>query len=63
MLHLLQVSNGNKTLIVDLVGRKCDCGVFDLTGILCAHVVAAIHSRREQTLDYVSKYYTRDMYL
>lgn len=61
--YLLQVRNGSKTLTVDLVDRKCDCRVFDLSGIPCAHVVAAIHNRREQPLDYVSKYYTREMYL
>lgn len=48
---------------MDLSQRKCDCRVFDLIGIPCAHAVAAIHCRREQPLDYVSKFYTREMYL
>ncbi|WOH15432.1 hypothetical protein DCAR_0934972 [Daucus carota subsp. sativus] len=57
------VKNGSSTLTVDLVDRKCDCRVFDLTGIPCAHAVAAIHSRREDPQAYVSRYYTREMYL
>lgn len=59
----MQVKNGSKTLTVDLVQRTCDCRVFELTGIPCPHAVAAIHSRREQPVNYVSKYYTRKMYL
>lgn len=59
----LQVKNGARTLTVDLTEGKCDCRVFDLTGIPCEHAVAAIHRRREQPVNYVSKYYSREMYL
>lgn len=57
------MKNGTRSITVDLVARKCDCRVFDLTGIPCAHVVAAIHDRRENPITYVSHYYTRELFL
>ena len=57
------MKNGSRTLIVDLVDRKYDCRVFDLTGILCAHAMTTIHDRKEQPWNHVSKYYRREMYL
>ena len=50
-------------MTVNLEERSCDCRMYDLTGIPCAHAVAAIHDRRMQPLHFVSHYYTREKYL
>ncbi|XP_074324264.1 uncharacterized protein LOC141661180 [Apium graveolens] len=58
-----QVKSGTRAVIVDLEARSCDCRVFDLTGILCAHAIAAIHERRHNPVNYLSDFYKRDKYL
>ncbi|XP_074366455.1 uncharacterized protein LOC141707283 [Apium graveolens] len=57
------VKFGTKTLTVNLEDRTYDCRAWDLTGIPCSHAVAAIHDRRHQPILYVSKYYTKEMYM
>ena len=57
------VKSGTRAVTVDLEKRKCDCRIFDLKGIPCAHAVAAIHDRRMQPADFVSEYYKRERYL
>lgn len=57
------MKSGSRTLIVDLVERTCECRVFQLTGIPCGHAVVGTHSRIEQPIYFVSKYYTREIYL
>lgn len=59
----MQVKSGTKTVTVDLDARSCDCRKFDLTGIPCAHAIAAIHDRRHNPVDYLSEYYKRPLYL
>ncbi|XP_074323846.1 uncharacterized protein LOC141660755 [Apium graveolens] len=58
-----QVKSGTRSVTVDLENGSCDCRMYDLTGIPCHHAIAAIHSRRQEPLDYVSEYYKRDKYL
>lgn len=55
--------HGTKSVTVDLERRTCDCRVWDLVGIPCSHAVAAIHDRRDQPLDYVSHFYSKETYL
>ena len=57
------VKSGTKAVTVDLEDRSCDCRVFDLKGIPCAHVFEAIHDRRMQPADFVSEYFNREKYL
>ncbi|XP_074342344.1 uncharacterized protein LOC141679870 [Apium graveolens] len=57
------VKFGTKAVTVNLEDRTCDCRAWDLTGIPCSHDVAAIHDRRHQPIMYVSKYYTKEMYM
>ncbi|XP_074378168.1 uncharacterized protein LOC141719692 [Apium graveolens] len=57
------VRKGTRSVTVDLEERTCACRVWDLTGVPCAHVVAAIHDRRQQPMSYVSHYFTRELYL
>lgn len=37
--------------------------MWDLVGIPCSHAVAAIHDRRDQPMDYVSHFYSKETYL
>ncbi|KAK9075525.1 hypothetical protein SSX86_003849 [Deinandra increscens subsp. villosa] len=48
---------------VDLVNRTCTCKQWDLTGIPCKHVCAAVSFKREQVEDYVAKCFTKDFYM
>lgn len=34
------VKQGNRVVTVNFEGRKCDCRMYDLTGIPCEHVIA-----------------------
>ena len=58
-----QVKYNTRFVTVDLEQRSCDCRVFDLSGIPCAHALAAIFDRRHKPIDYVSDYFKRDKYL
>nr|GMC95928.1 uncharacterized protein LOC109185560 [Ipomoea batatas] len=52
--NLYQVDDHNfKAFKVDLAQRQCSCRGWDLTGIPCSHVVAAIRKHRESPEDYV----------
>ncbi|XP_074330397.1 uncharacterized protein LOC141667699 [Apium graveolens] len=57
------VKYGVRVVTVDLVNKTCACRVFQLTGIPCAHAIAAIHNSRQQAINFVSDYFKRDMYL
>lgn len=50
-------------VIVDLDARSCDCRVYDLTEIPCAHTIAAIHERSHNHVKYLSEYYKWPLYL
>ena len=58
-----QVKRGTSLVTVDLEKRMCDCRKFDLTGIPCQHAIAAVHSRRQNPVDFFSDYHKRDKYL
>ena len=49
--------------IVDLTEHSCSCYFWDLVGIPCRHVVAAIHYKIENLEDYVHPYYKKNAYL
>ncbi|XP_062085841.1 uncharacterized protein LOC133791949 [Humulus lupulus] len=48
---------------VDLANWVCSCRRWELTGIPCSHVVAAIWHKREDPVTYVSKWYTKEYYM
>jgi len=48
--------------VVDLSNHSCSCYFWDLVGIPCRHVVAAINYKVENPEDYVHAYYKRDAY-
>ncbi|KAH9698180.1 SWIM-type domain-containing protein [Citrus sinensis] len=52
-----------RRFIVDLVSRSCDCGHWELSGLPCAHAMAAISHARHITEEYLPKYFTKQAYL
>lgn len=58
-----QVKSGTMAVRVDLESQSCDCRVYDLTGIPCAHAIAPILERRHNPVNYLSDFYKRDKYL
>ncbi|XP_074311127.1 uncharacterized protein LOC141646998 [Silene latifolia] len=60
---LFQVKQGIDEDNVDLVTRTCTCKRWDLTGIPCSHVVAAIFDIHDQPKDYVGDIYKKEAYL
>ena len=58
-----EVDNERERHVVDLVNRTCSYRIWDLTGILCKHGVAAIFVNREKPEDYMHSYYYKDAYV
>ncbi|KAK9175760.1 hypothetical protein WN944_027767 [Citrus x changshan-huyou] len=52
-----------RRFIIDLVSRSCDCGHWELSGLPCAHAMAAISHARHTTEEYLPKYFTKQVYL
>ena len=46
-----------------MLSRSCDCGHWELSGLPCAHVMAAISHARHTTEEYLPKYFTKQAYL
>ncbi|XP_058734066.1 uncharacterized protein LOC131605767 [Vicia villosa] len=46
--------------IVDIAKKNCTCNFWELVGIPCRHVVAALGFRQQNPEDFVHEYYTRD---
>ncbi|XP_045790010.1 uncharacterized protein LOC123884755 isoform X2 [Trifolium pratense] len=53
---------GGNSFVVDLANRTCSCNFWELVGIPCRHVVAAMTRRSQTPQDYVDYYYSRDAY-
>ncbi|KAL5573320.1 hypothetical protein UlMin_022917 [Ulmus minor] len=48
---------------MDLAHKVCSCRAWDISGIPCSHVVAAIYHERAQPVDYVNQYYKKESML
>lgn len=48
---------------VDLAKQTCSCNFWDLIGISCRDVVAAIHKKFDDPIKYVHKFYHRNTYI
>ena len=63
-LNYYQVKNAHCSICSMDLGRKtCSFMKCDLTGIPCAHAISCIWNERKQPKEYVSKWYTKDVYL
>ncbi|XP_074301112.1 uncharacterized protein LOC141632464 [Silene latifolia] len=49
--------------VMNLSARTCSCNAWNLSGVLCNHVVAAIWKKGHQPEDYVANCYRRAAYL
>ena len=57
------VKGNGSSCVVNLEGRTCSCRVWDLTGIPCCHAVTAIQESRQNPIDYVDSWYTKETYM
>ncbi|XP_012851412.1 PREDICTED: uncharacterized protein LOC105971112 [Erythranthe guttata] len=57
-----EVTMGNKGWDVDLNRQTCSCKEWELTGIPCMHATCAILMEHKEPEDFVSRYYSLDMY-
>ncbi|WMV32538.1 hypothetical protein MTR67_025923 [Solanum verrucosum] len=48
---------------VDIARRTCSCRVWQLRGIPCAHVVAALNCKKFSLYDYIDSCYSKETYL
>ncbi|KAH6793917.1 hypothetical protein C2S52_004394 [Perilla frutescens var. hirtella] len=55
--HLFKVRKNEKSFLVDLQMKTCECGEFQLDQIPCSHAAAAIRSAGHDIYDYVDMNY------
>ncbi|KAH6756374.1 hypothetical protein C2S53_002673 [Perilla frutescens var. hirtella] len=55
--HLYKVQKNDKSFLVDLHMRTCECGEFQLDQIPCSYAAAAIRSAVHDIYDYVDLYF------
>ncbi|GAU51502.1 hypothetical protein TSUD_413790 [Trifolium subterraneum] len=63
--HKCEVENicGGNAFVLDIANRTCSCNFWELVGIPCRHVVAAMSSKSHTPEDYVHYYYSRYAYV
>ena len=59
---MFETRNGYEAMVVDLDARKCSCRLWDILGIPCVHSIAVIHFINKDLDDYVSKWFTKDIF-
>ncbi|KAH9723843.1 SWIM-type domain-containing protein [Citrus sinensis] len=57
------MDENNKIFIVNMQNKTCDCGVYQICGIPCKHIIPCIALRHEDAADYVDKKLTVEAYL
>ena len=58
-----EVDCHDSTHIVDLAEHTCSCRLWDLSGIPCKHAISCIYLNKQRPEDYVSRYYSKEVYL
>ncbi|KAH0657165.1 hypothetical protein KY285_032047 [Solanum tuberosum] len=53
----------DNTFVVNLGNQTCTCRSWMLRGILCCHVIAALHFRKLEPINYVAHWYSKETYL
>nr|XP_027096179.1 uncharacterized protein LOC113716076 [Coffea arabica] len=61
--NTFEVADVDKSYIVKLHERTCECGAFQLTGIPCKHAALGAIYRREKLESYCDAAFSRDQYL
>ncbi|XP_074283613.1 uncharacterized protein LOC141608152 [Silene latifolia] len=57
------VDHRGKKKAVNLALKTCSCKSWQLTGIPCPHATFCIREQRDEVLDYVDEFYTKETYL
>jgi hypothetical protein len=59
-----QVSHiyNQQQFIVDTQKQTCTCGFWELVGIPCRHAIAALGYRKQDPVDFVHNYYSKEKY-
>ncbi|WMV12731.1 hypothetical protein MTR67_006116 [Solanum verrucosum] len=53
----------DNTFVVNLGNQTCTCRSWMLRGIPCCHVIAALHFRKLEPINYVAHWYSKETYL
>jgi len=53
---------GSQAFIVNLAKQTCSCNFWEFVGIPCRHIITTISKTSKDPKDYVSDWYSRDMY-
>ncbi|KAL3522570.1 hypothetical protein ACH5RR_015404 [Cinchona calisaya] len=61
--NMFDLSESEKTHIVNLSDRTCECGVFQLIRLPCKHAASGIVYRREPLEAYCDPWFSMDQYL
>ncbi|XP_051149867.1 uncharacterized protein LOC127264402 [Andrographis paniculata] len=49
--------------VIHLKSKSCTCGMFQLVGYPCCHAIAALDMHRQDPLEFVDVYFSKQMYL
>ncbi|XP_024962749.1 uncharacterized protein LOC112502947 [Cynara cardunculus var. scolymus] len=60
--NVFETRNGFEAMVVDLDARKCSCRLWDISCIPCVHSIVAIHFINKDLEDYVSNWFTKDLF-
>ena len=59
--YVFEVGDVDRTYIVKLEEKECDCGVFQLTGLPCKHAALGIIYRRESLVKYCDQAFSLEI--
>lgn len=57
------VKGKGSSFCVSLKNRSCSCRIWELTGVPCSHAVTTIQESRQNLIDYVAKWFTKETYM
>ncbi|XP_027157668.1 uncharacterized protein LOC113759300 [Coffea eugenioides] len=60
---VFEVGDMNRSYIVNLSAKTCDCGTFQISGLSCKHAALGIIYKREKLESYCEHWFSRDKYL
>ncbi|XP_071939015.1 uncharacterized protein [Coffea arabica] len=60
---VFEVGDMNRSYIVNLSAKTCDCGAFQISGLPCKHAALGIIYKREKLESYCEHWFSRDKYL
>nr|CAD1836434.1 unnamed protein product [Ananas comosus var. bracteatus] len=60
---IFEVHCNGKQYTVNLTAASCECRQWDVTGVLCKHVVSAIFKQKLDHKEFVHKYFLNEIYI